>query len=61
MRTSKRNTKRVKPKVSFLRNDEGKSFQSLRELVGLIRAGAGIFVALLYLAGRSYASGYFER
>jgi hypothetical protein len=33
--------------------------ESLREMVGLISAGAGIFAALLYLAGRSFASGYF--
>lgn len=34
-------------------------FESLRELIGLISAGAGIFGVLLYLAGRSFASGYF--
>jgi hypothetical protein len=33
---------------------------SLRDLIGLIGAGAGISTALLYLAGRSYASGYFQ-
>lgn len=33
---------------------------SLKELIGLVSAGAGIFAALLYLAGRSYAAGYFE-
>lgn len=32
----------------------------LRDMLGVISAGAGIFAALLYLAGRSYASGYFE-
>jgi len=32
---------------------------SLRDFIGLITAGLGIFAALLYLAGRSYASGYF--
>lgn len=37
-----------------------RSFESLREVIGLISAGAGIFDALLYLAGRSFASGYFE-
>lgn len=37
-----------------------KRFESLREVIGLISAGAGIFAALLYLAGRSFASGYFE-
>lgn len=35
-------------------------FESLRDMIGLVSAGAGIFAALLYLAGRSYASGYFE-
>lgn len=34
-------------------------FESLREVIGLISAGAGIFGVLLYLAGRSFASGYF--
>lgn len=34
-------------------------FKSVRELIGLIGACVGIFAALLYLAGRSYASGYF--
>lgn len=34
--------------------------ESLRELLGLATAGAGIFAALLYLAGRRFASGYFE-
>ena len=33
---------------------------SAREFIGLIGAGTGIFVALLYLAGRSFASGYFS-
>ena len=37
-----------------------RSFESLRELIGLASAGAGIFAALLYLAGRSFAGGYFE-
>lgn len=37
-----------------------RSFESLREVIGLTSAGAGIFAALLYLAGRSFASGYFE-
>lgn len=36
------------------------AFESLREVIGLVSAGAGIFAALLYLAGRSYAAGYFE-
>lgn len=35
-------------------------FESLRDVIGLVSAGAGIFAALLYLAGRSYAAGYFE-
>jgi hypothetical protein len=34
--------------------------EALREWIGLIGAGTGIFSALLYLAGRSFASGYFE-
>jgi hypothetical protein len=33
--------------------------ESLRDMLGLVSAGAGIFAALLYLAGRSFASGYF--
>jgi len=33
--------------------------ESLRELIGLATAGAGIFAALLYLAGRSFANSYF--
>lgn len=32
----------------------------LKEWVGLISAGAGIFATLLYLAGRQFASGYFS-
>jgi hypothetical protein len=32
----------------------------LREWVGLITASAGAFAVLLYLAGRSYAGGYFS-
>ncbi len=41
--------------------NEGKPrpFESLRDIFGLVSAGAGIFAALLYLAGRSFASGYF--
>lgn len=35
-------------------------FESLRDLIGLISAGAGVFAALLYLAGRSFAGGYFS-
>ncbi len=34
-------------------------FESLREWIGLIVASAGIFAALLYLTGHSFASGYF--
>lgn len=34
--------------------------ESLRDVIGMVSAGAGIFAALLYLAGRSFASGYFE-
>jgi len=34
--------------------------ESLRDMLGFVSAGAGIFAALLYLAGRSFASGYFE-
>lgn len=34
-------------------------FTSVRELLGLITASAGIFAVLFYLAGRSYVSGYF--
>lgn len=60
MGTSKRNIKHVKSKVALHANDKGNSFRPLRELLGLISTGAGIFVALLYLAGRSYASGYFD-
>lgn len=41
------------------KNEKSRPIQSLREWVGLVSAGAGIFVALLYLAGRSFASGYF--
>lgn len=33
---------------------------SIRELIGVITAGTGIFAVLLYLAGRSFASGYFS-
>ena len=39
---------------------QSKTSRSARELIGLISAGTGIFVALLYLAGRSFASGYFS-
>lgn len=34
--------------------------ESVREIIGLVSAGTGIFAALLYLAGRSFAGGYFE-
>jgi len=34
-------------------------FEFLKESVALLSAGAGIFTVLLYLAGRSFASGYF--
>ncbi len=34
-------------------------FESLREIVGIISAGAGIFAVILYLAGRTFANGYF--
>jgi hypothetical protein len=34
-------------------------FNSVRELIGLLTASAGIFAVLFYLAGRSYVSGYF--
>lgn len=37
-----------------------RTIESLREIVSLVSAGAGIFAALLYLAGRNYAAGYFE-
>lgn len=39
---------------------ETPTFESVRKIIGLVSAGAGIFAALLYLAGRSFASGYFE-
>ncbi len=49
------------PSTSFTpRTGEKRLFNSLRDLIGLVSAGAGIFVALLYLAGRSFASGYFS-
>lgn len=38
---------------------ETRLFSSVRELVTLLGAATGIFAALFYLAGRSYASGYF--
>lgn len=34
-------------------------FETMREIVGIASASVGIFAALLYLAGRSFASGYF--
>jgi hypothetical protein len=34
-------------------------FRPVREWVGVLGAAAGLFAALLYLAGRSYISGYF--
>ncbi|MCX6082405.1 MAG: hypothetical protein NTW32_23000 [Chloroflexi bacterium] len=40
--------------------DGKRSLDSLRDMIGLISAGTGIFAALLYLAGRSFAGGYFE-
>ncbi len=39
--------------------DRERPFGPPRELIGLITGGTGVFVALLYLAGRSFASGYF--
>ncbi len=38
---------------------KSRPLESLREMIGLVSAGAGLFAALLYLAGRSFASGYF--
>lgn len=52
---ARRNTVQSRPQT----NSKG-AFESLREVIGLIGAGTGIFAALLYLAGRSYAAGYFE-
>lgn len=46
--------------LSNKKDSKKPAIESLRDLIGLISAGAGIFAALLYLAGRSYASGYFE-
>ncbi|WKZ37743.1 MAG: hypothetical protein QY332_07330 [Anaerolineales bacterium] len=44
-----------------LSQSEGKRpLESVREIIGLATASASIFVALLYLAGRRFASGYFE-
>ena len=37
-----------------------RSLDSIRDMIGLTSAGAGIFIALFYLAGRSFAGGYFE-
>jgi hypothetical protein len=48
------------PRVLPQKENKTRPLESLREVVGLVSAGAGIFAALLYLAGRSYASGYFE-
>lgn len=45
---------------SNLKPEKKRLIESLREWIGLISAGTGIFAALLYLAGRSFASGYFE-
>jgi hypothetical protein len=36
-----------------------KLFSSIRELITLLGAATGVFAALFYLAGRSYANGYF--
>lgn len=44
----------------FSKTDNKTLSQSLRDWIGVITAGASIFAALLYLAGRSYATGYFE-
>lgn len=33
---------------------------AIREVVGLLSAAAGLFAVLLYLAGRSFAAGYFS-
>lgn len=42
-------------------NQKKKGFlEFLKESVALISAGAGIFSVLLYLSGRSFASGYFS-
>lgn len=41
-------------------NTENRPLKTLYEIIGLLSAGAGIFAALFYLAGRSFASGYFE-
>ncbi len=41
-------------------NSKPRPLESLREMIGLVSAGAGIFSALPYLAGRSFASGYFS-
>jgi hypothetical protein len=46
--------------LSNKKDSKKPAIESLREFIGLISAGASIFAALLYLAGRSYAAGYFE-
>ena len=53
-----KNEQRKEPAISE-HSEKSRPIESLREWVGLITAGAGIFAALLYLAGRSFASGYF--
>lgn len=54
--SGEKNKKAITPKSQIIPSQ----VNFLRDMFGMISAGAGVFAALLYLAGRSYASGYFE-
>ena len=56
----KKINKRFRHSERLANQKEKGVFESLREMLGLVSASAGILVVLLYLAGRSYAGGYFE-
>lgn len=57
MATKNSQTQTTQPPLSA---SHKRPFESLREVIGLIGAGAGILAALFYLAGRNFAEGYFS-
>lgn len=60
MTTSKKKSENLFTEQNSLKETKRGVFSPLKDAVGIISAGAGLFAAILYLAGRSYAAGYFE-
>ena len=54
-----RNNRHLQPRQTASQEGGKPIFESVQKMVALITGAAGIFVALLYVAGRSFASGYF--